>query len=79
MFISRCSINGPNDSAGKKVKPPIINITDIRRPIKRKLSVRNVPDDTGVIFLRDRLPEIARTGMIMPNRPASIAIPRVRL
>ena len=39
----------------------------------------NVPSDAGTCFLRLRLPAIASGGMIMKNRPNSIAKPSVVL
>ena len=42
-------------------------------------SVANVPADAGTSFFRARLPAIASSGMIIMNRPMSMATPSVKL
>ena len=70
-----CSVIGPKLSAGKKVKAPTIKITPTSKATNKKLSVLNVPTDSGMIFLLARLPASAMTGKITPKRPISIAKP----
>src|SRR2546425_5078088 len=47
--------------------------------LKSGVVTGNVPDDGGTRFLRPRLPAIASIGMIIMNRPMSVAAPIVEL
>src|SRR5206468_2009457 len=75
----KCSTTGPRARAGKKVSAPTIRTTPIRRPTKSGPWVGNVPGPTGAARFSAMKPPIARAGMIIQNRPASMARPRVVL
>src|SRR5262249_4050032 len=78
-FIASCSTIGPSASAGKNVRPPMITITPTTRPTNRPPVVGKVPADGGIDFFSTSEPAMAMAGMIMKNRPASIATGWVRL
>ena len=69
-----CSTIGPSETAGKNVRPPMMTMTPMVRPMNMALSVRNVPRDAGTTFLAASAPPRARAGMMMPNRPISMAM-----
>ena len=46
-----CSTMGPSETAGKKVRPPMMTMTPMVRPTNMPLSVRKVPSDAGTTFL----------------------------
>ena len=77
--ISRCSTIGPRLRAGKNVSAPTITMTLTSSAENSGVVTGNVPGDGGTRFLRPRLPAIASIGMIMKNRPISIATPSVTL
>ena len=51
-----CSTIGPRETAGKKVRPPMMMMTPMVRPMNMALSVRNVPSDAGTTFLAASAP-----------------------
>src|SRR6185436_5691392 len=73
----KCSATGPRLSAGKKVKAPTIRITATSRPVNSSPWVGKVPGLSGTVFLPLIEPATASTGMIIRNRPASMARPMV--
>ena len=85
MFIGRgaaqqkCSTMGPRERTGKNVNAPTIKITPTSNPTNRGVWTGKVPADEGAAFLLARLPAMAIMGIIMKNRPNSIANPRVVL
>src|SRR5208283_1867278 len=78
-FMSRCSRIGPRLSAGKKVNAPTIKITQTSSTVNSGPVTGKVPRDSGTCFLAARFPAIARIGMIMKNRPRSMATPKLEL
>ena len=77
--INKCSTIGPKLSAGKNVSAPTMTITLTRSVVNSGVVTGNVPSDGGTKFLLARFPAIANIGMIMKNRPTSIAMPIVVL
>ena len=77
--IRKCSTIGPRLSAGKNVSAPTITITPTSSVVNSGVVTGNVPSDSGIRFLRLRLPAIASGGMIMKKRPKSIVRPSVVL
>ena len=77
--MSRCSTIGPRLSAGKNVNAPTITITLTRSAVKSGVVTGNVPSEAGICFLRLKLPAMASGGMIMKNRPNSMATASVVL
>ena len=75
----KCSTIGPRLSAGKNVSAPTIRMTPTSSAENSGVVTGNVPSDGGTRFLRPRLPAMASGGMIMKNRPNSIARPSVEL
>ena len=71
--IRKCSTIGPRLSAGKNVSAPTMTMTPTSSAENSGVVTGNVPGDGGTRFLRPRLPAIASIGMIMKNRPNSIA------
>ena len=47
---------GPKETAGKNVRPPIMTMTPMVRPMNMALSVRKVPRDAGTTFLAASAP-----------------------
>src|SRR5690349_24500803 len=78
-FINKCSTIGPRLNTGKNVSAPTITITLTSSVENNGVVTGNVPNDGGTIFLRTRFPAIASIGMIIMNRPTSIATPIVVL
>src|ERR1700730_13282790 len=74
---ARCSSIGPRARAGKKVRPPIIKITPIKRPTKSPPSVGKVPAEAGTIFLPASEPAMASIGTANMQRPVHMARPSV--
>src|SRR5262249_9344850 len=77
--IAKCSTMGPSASAGKKVRPPMITMTPTTRPTNSPPVVGNVPAEGGTDFFSASEPAMAMAGMIIQNRPTSIATAPVRL
>ena len=61
-------------SAGKKVSAASTMITEATRRMKSGPRVGNVPDVSGVDGLAASAPATARAGMIITNRPMSMAM-----
>ena len=57
---------------GEKVRPPMIRITPISRPMNSPPSVGKVPLEGGTDFLPASEPAMAMVGMIMKKRPTNI-------
>src|SRR5262249_42650843 len=71
--IASCSTMGPSASAGKNVRPPMITITPTTRPMNSPPVVGKVPAEGGIDFFSASEPAIAMAGVIIQNRPTSIA------
>ena len=77
--IKKCSTMGLSERTGKNVSAPTMTIVPTNNPTNSGPCVGNVPAVTGIFFLAARLPATASIGMIIRNRPISIASPMVRL
>src|SRR5579859_3746379 len=65
---------GPRLKAGKNVSAPTIKIVETSKIVKSGPVTGKVPRDAGTVFLRARLPEMARIGMTTKNLPKSMAM-----
>ena len=77
--MARCSTIGPSDSAGKKIKPPMIRMTLTNSTMNVPPLVGNVPLDGGTTFLATSEPATAIIGTMNRKRPNSMDRPLVRL
>src|SRR5271166_329796 len=66
---------GPRLKAGKKVSAPRIRITPTSKMVNREVFTGKVPGEGATLFFMARLPARAITGIIIRNRPPSMAQP----
>jgi len=76
--MARCSTIGPNDSAGKKIRPPPITHLGKQRNELQTICRQGMAE-LGKVRLAASEPAIASTGTMTKYRPANIASASVRL